>query len=360
MPKQQQTTRSGRPNLRMVAEHIRLSPATVSLALRGDASIPPETRERVLAAAEELNYEYVPRGKKPERLSIKRIAFVMHDHGDKPVTANPFYGHILSSAEQACREKQISLSFVIVNHGHQLSEMLPPVITHDVDGLLLASPYSTSLVKRIDRESECPIVLIDNVFPGSPYDSIMADDFGGAYLAVTHLIGQGHAHIAMLAGYARDMEMIPSFRERFRGYSAACADAGLTPRPAIIMPTKIPPHPKLSMDVMTQWVEELLRTHPDVTAFFMVADRFALACMLALAELGVEVPNDLSVIGFDNIPQAKFSEPPLTTIHSHRSRMAELAVELLLDRIHGLDAPPQSINVGTRLVQRESTGPVPR
>ncbi len=360
MTKQKNETRGGRPNLRVVAEHINLSPATVSLALRGDTSIPPETRERVLAAAEELNYEYVPRAKKKEQVQIQRVAFVMRDFGDRPVTANPFYGDILSGTELVCREQHISLNFVIVQHDHQLTSILPPVLTHDVDGILLASPYPAPLIRRISRESECPIVLIDNFFPGCPHDSVMADDFGGAYQLVSHLIERGHTHIAMLTGYAQNLDIIPSFHERYRGYTAACTDAELTVQPPITVPTSVDPHPESHIKAVKKWVAGLLERNPQITAFFTVDDRFALAFLLALNRLGIEVPQHISVAGFDDVPQTQFSTPPLTTVHSHRSRMAEIAVERLLARIDGDDTPPQHIKLGTTLMVRQSSGTAPQ
>lgn len=102
MPKKSPGTKPKQPcpNLRAIAERVALSLTAVSLALRGDNSIPLETRQRVLLAAEELNYEYVPRPRKSSQKRLLRIAFVIHDYGDHPVTANPFYGHILTGVEQ--------------------------------------------------------------------------------------------------------------------------------------------------------------------------------------------------------------------------------------------------------------------
>lgn len=359
MTKQKHETRTGRPNLRIVAEHVNLSPATVSLALRGDASIPPETRERVLAAAEELNYEYVPRAKKADRIHIQRIAFVMQDYGDRPITANPFYGHILSSTEQVCREKQVSLSFVIVRHEHPLSEMLPPVITHDAGGILLASPYPPALVRRISRESSCPIVLIDNYFPGCSHDSITADDYGGAYQAVSHLAELGHTHIAMLTGYEGDIDTIPSFQERYRGYLKVCSEANIDPYSPIAIGARVDPFPESDIETMVAWEKNLLKRHPEITAFFCAADRFALGVIAGLRRLHIDVPGKISVTGFDDTPESEASTPSLTTIHSDRDMMAKLAVKRLLARINGDDMPPQYITVGTKLQVRDSTGPVP-
>lgn len=346
-----------RPNLRAVAEYVNLSTATVSLALRGDSSIPLETRERVIAAAEALKYEYVPRAPKTKQTQLRRITFVMHEHGDRPVTSNPFYGHILSSTEEVCREKHISLSFVIIRYDYSPAKMLPSVLRHDMDGILVAGPYPMPLIGRISRESACPVVLIDNVFPGCPHDSVMADDSGGAHQIVSHLNDLGHTHIAMLTGELEHLAVVPSFRERYHGYTTACAERKLATFPPMLVPAKVYPFPESDIDTMTNWVQELLHDHPEITAFFGIADRFATSCIAALRRLGVNVPGQISVVGFDDLLEATSCRPALTTVHSHRDLMAKLAVKRLLARIHGDDTPPQHIKIGTKLVIRESSGP---
>jgi DNA-binding LacI/PurR family transcriptional regulator len=237
--KQQQETRRNRPNLRTIAERVDLSPTAVSLALRGDSSIPLETRQRVLTAAEELDYKYIPRSRKSGQKRLRRLVFVIHDYGDQSVTANPFYGHILTGVEQACRQKHASLSFVVLQHDYPKTTALPPVLTHELDGILLTSPYPPELIKRISREASGQIVLIDNIYPGSPYDSVMADDFGGAYLATQHLIACGHQQIVLLTGTIQHPTIIPSFQQRYWGYCAACSAAGISPLPPAVFPAHL-------------------------------------------------------------------------------------------------------------------------
>jgi LacI family transcriptional regulator len=108
--KQEKASKRERPNLRTIADLIDLSPTAVSLALRGDSSIPVETRQRVLDAAEKLNYNYVPRTRKSGQTRLRRLVYVIHDYGDQSVTVNPFYGHILVGVEQACRQQRASVS----------------------------------------------------------------------------------------------------------------------------------------------------------------------------------------------------------------------------------------------------------
>lgn len=357
MAKQKKEQKGERPSLRTIAEHINLSPATISLALRGDTSIPPETRERVITAAEDLNYEYVPRVKKSEKIQLRRLAFVMHDYGDNPVTANPFYSHILSGAEQACRQQQVSLSFVVLQHDHPVTEELPPVLTHDVEGILLPSPYPLPLIKRLNRESDCSIVLIDNIFPESPYDAIMADDFGGAYQAVRFLIQSGHKHILMLTGRVPHSKVVPSFEARCQGYRTACSEADISPLTPVASPLNTILYSGEELECFKKWLKGVLERVPQLTAFFCVTDFHAVNVINALGSIGYRVPEDISVVGFDDLNFASIHQPPLTTIHSFKESMAHVAVERLLARLEGDDSPPQYIYLGTELIVRNSTGP---
>lgn len=350
-----------RISLRTIAKQVDLSPAAVSLALRGDSSIPPETRRRILAVAEELNYEYVPQGQKVAKVRVRRLAFVVKNYGDEPVTNNPFYGYILSGAEQICREQHVSLSFVLLPHEYPVTEDLPLVLLQDLEGILITSPYPKAFIKRISRESGCPLVLIDNVFPGSPFDSVMADDFGGGYQATEHLLDAGHTQIVVVTARTGNPDIPPSYQERYRGYCAACTAAGVRPLPPAVIPAisdqEIPS--RNDQKAFQTWVQRLLEHASRPTAFFGAGDTIAMRVLTALQQLGVPVPQHCSVVGFDDLDHSKMATPPLTTINPHKPQLGRVAVEQLLARLDGKDAPPQYITLGTELVVRESSGPVP-
>lgn len=358
--KAEKMMKSERPSLRTVAAHVELSPTAVSLALRGDSSIPPETRERVQAAAEELNYEYVPRRKKSSPKRLNRLSFVMPDFGDRPLTANQFYGALLVEVEQACQSRYAGVHFVVLQRDHPENAELPPVLTHDLDGILLASPYPRALIERLDRESGCPIVLIDHVFPGSPYDSVMMNDFYSAYQATQHLIERGHAHILVMNGRCRNDDFPPSYKDRYRGYCEACADFGIKAYPAATVPDQIDERSGSDPNQcgpFQEWLGHALRRIPQVTALLGVGDYFALGALYVLPHLGFRVPEDFSVVGCDDFDMSSASTPPLTTIHPYKETIALIAVKRLLKRIAGDDSPPLHLHVGTDFVVRASTAP---
>jgi len=350
-----------RVNIRAVAQLAQVSPTTVSLALRNQDSIPADTRERVLAAAADLNYQYKPRAakslKKENSIPIRNLLYVVNDYGDTPILSNPFYGAILNGAVAASASFNSYIQSVVLQHEHSLDEPLPEAL-YNADGIMLASPYPAALVKNIASSTKCPIVLIDNFIPGSPYDTIMNDDFGGAYQAVQYLLELGHRHISMIIGPLKkpgvQPSIPPSVTDRHRGYSAAMLDGGYTPFPAMEIPLDykqtFPGRKELP-----QWLGGLLARSPRPTALFCNVDFYAAHIISALLTMGYRVPDDISVVGFDDLDIAQLIHPRLTTVQINRRVMSQLAIERLVARIEGDSSAPLTIHVGTRLIVREST-----
>ncbi len=348
-------------NIRAVAQLAQVSPTTVSLALRNQESIPPETRERVLEAAAKLNYQYKPRAarsvKREESIPIRNLMYVVNDYGDTPTLANPFYGAILNGAVAASPSFNSYIHTAILQHNHPADAPLPEALC-TADGILLASPYPPALVNRVASVTNCPIVLIDNYIPGSPYDAIMNDDFGGAYQAVQYLLELGHRYISMVMGQLKkpgvQPDTPPSVIDRYRGYSAAMLNGGAAPFPAIEIPldyTQTLPGRK----ELPQWLSGMLARSPRPTALFCNVDFYAVQIIYALHTIGYRVPEDISVVGFDDLDISQMIRPQLTTVQSDRRNMSQLAIERLVRRMEGDRSAPVSIHVGARLVVRESS-----
>lgn len=356
---------AARPTIRAVAQLAQLSPTTVSLALRNQESIPPETRERVFAAAAKLNYQYEPRAaksaKKEASTPIRNLLYVVNDYGDIPLLANPFYGAILNGTVAASPSFNSYVHPAILQHDHEIDTPLPEAVRNEPDGILLASPYQSALVTRVASSVSCPLVLIDNLIPGSPYDAIMNDDFGGAYQAVQHLLELGHRYIFMVMGQLKKPGVTPSVppsvADRYRGYTAAMSDAGYPPFPAIEMPLA---YDQTAPDrkELPQWLGNLLGRSPRPTALFCNIDYYAARIVSTLNMLGYRVPEDISVVGFDDLDIAQMIHPQLTTVRINRSAMSKIAMQRLIARIEGDDSPALSIHVGAKLIVRESTAPL--
>lgn len=339
--------RSARPGIRAVAESIDLSPSTVSLALRGSPSIPAETRAKVLRAAEALNYVHKPRNT-GGHAAQRQIAFVMDDHGDRPVMSNPFFGEILAGAENACATRHDTLTFCLLRASEE-DAPLPSALTRaELDGVLLVGPYPPAVIARVRAAIDAPIVLVDNDHVSSNCDSVMADDFAGGYLITQHLIESGRCQIVPLL---RTMEngLVPSFLERHRGYLAACADHNLAPMEPLYFPRA------LYGPALAAWMAEQFRQLPECGAIMCVNDTFAVLAMQALQQTGKRVPEQVAVTGYDDLMAAREATPALTTIHNHPREMGAVAVQRLAARLNGESGPSQHIRLGISLVVRDST-----
>lgn len=348
-----------RSTIRTVAQHTRLSPTTVSLALRGDASISTPTRERVLKAAKELGYVYVPRAPRDKDKQIRHLAYVVKDYGDEPAASNPFYGSILNGVQQTSQEYEFSLRFVLMEHESWLNNSFSSVFNEKLDGIIMASPYSRQTVDMAAEVGGCPVVLVDNTFPVSPYDVVMADDFGSGYQAAQHLLNLGHRHISVVMGFALSPHIPPSFNERYRGYCAACADYGIEPQPQAILPAGIEGRGNPSRDaIFKEWLHAIITRQPTITGFFGASDGYAIRIIQALQSLGHHIPRDFSVVGCDDYEMAQVIQPALTTVRLHPRIMGQVAVRQLFARIEGDTSPPLHLTVGGDLRERESAGPV--
>jgi len=281
----------------------------------------------------------------------------VNDYGDSPILSNPFYGAILNGAVAASASYNSYVHPAILQHNHPLDATLPEVLC-TADGIMLASPYPPALVRKIADTVSCPVVLIDNFVPGSPFDTIMNDDFGGAYQAVHYLQDLGHRNISMIIGPLKNPDpqpnTPPSVIDRQRGYSAAMLDGGYTPFP----PMEIPLDYKQTFPgrkELPQWLGGLLTRLPRPTALFCNVDLYAAHIISALLTMGYRVPEDISVVGFDDLDIAQLIHPRLTTVQINRRVMSQLAVERLVARIEGDSSAPLTIHVGARVIVREST-----
>lgn len=344
-----------RTNMRAVADYVDLSPTTVSLALRGDERIPLETRNRVLAAAAALNYHYAPRPRRSGKNDLRQIVYMVHDYGDRTVAANPFYGQILGSIEEQCRDWAANLSLVVLQQDHTPARPLPIQVQGEPDGILMASGYPRALVDRVAAAGNCPLVLIDNSFPAATVDSVMVDDYGGGYLVTRHLLELGHKTILPIASFTRNVQLPPSFRERYRGYCFACEEAGIVPEPLQLVPNEIRSPLESQRSEYQSWLSTLVKRETPPTAIFALADHLAVVVLLSLQALGYQVPQDVAVAGFDDADMASLVNPPLTTYHSYKREIGRIAVERLMARIDGDVSPPLHITIGGHLVVRAST-----
>ena len=329
-----------------IAHLAGVSQPTVSRALRGSPSVNPETRERILAIARELNYKVDKNASNLRAQQSGTLALLFfEDPTPDDSLINPFFHSMLGSITRACalRGYDLLVSFQqLSNNWHADFED-----SHKADGLILLGygDYleAESKLQRLVAQGT-HFVRWGAALPGEPGISIGCDNFQGGHDITAHLLAGGRRRIAFL-GHASDH--YPEFFERWRGYAAALAAAGLAPDPA------------LQVDAITteqsghEAVRALLASGARFDALFAASDLIALGAMNGLREQGLRMPQDVAVAGFDDIAMASFVQPGLSTVQQDTKQAGEVLVDSLIRLIHG--DPVESRTLPVKLVLRGST-----
>ncbi|HEV7713695.1 MAG TPA: LacI family DNA-binding transcriptional regulator [Asanoa sp.] len=321
--------------IRDVARESGVHISTVSRTFSAPHLVNPETRSRVLACAEHLGY-------RPNRAARALITGRTHNIGLIVADiANPFFPPLIKAAESQARQRDYHIFVTDTNEDANVEEGLVRALAKQVDGVLLCSPrMSNSLIEQLSRE--VPLVVINRQLTGLP--TVVMDVGQGARLAIEHLRGLGHTRIALVAGPRGSWT---SKEIRRSAMSAARArEADLT----VIGPNQ--PTETGGMAVADQIVRS------GVTAVLAYNDLMAIGLIEGLHELGQRCPEDISVVGIDDIALSRLTRPKLTTVATPTAAAGRAAVDMLL--AHGDDRRTTAqITLQTELVIRDSTGPGP-
>lgn len=329
-----------------VAKLAGVSIGTASQALNNRPSVAQETRVRVLDAARTLGYPFkeTDNGTGENPLSIIGL-LTKHDYGF-PFEVNAFYSYIQAGVESECRRHNMSLMFSNIEVDPSNHPVVwPAMITEQrVDGLILAGTFIENTIGLLGQRVDIPIVLVDSYAPNLPFDSIVIENITGATTAINHLVAQGHTHIGVI-GWAKNSP--PSINERYIGYHRALEAHNIS--------TRYVEESGLNREEGHRAAAQLLQRAPEITAIFACNDLTAIGAIHAARDMGLAVPDDLSVIGFDNIDMAKEITPALTTIHVYKTWLGILGVRQLIARALNPEQPKTSTTIMTNLVVREST-----
>lgn len=331
--------------LQDVAKLAGVSIGTASQALNNRPNVAQDTRTRVLDAARTLGYPFKENdnGVSDNPLSVIGL-LTKHDYGF-PFEVNAFYSYIQAGVESECRRHNLSLMFSNIEvdpANHPI--MWPSMITEQrIDGLILAGTFIENTIGLLGQRVDIPIVLVDSYAPNLPFDSIVIDNVEGATTAVDYLIQQGHTHIGLI-GWAKQSP--PSIGERQIGYHRTLEAHNIS--------TRHIEESGLNREEGYRAAKKLLQRAPEVTAIFACNDLTAIGAIHASREMGLTVPGDLSIIGFDNIDMAKEVTPSLTTIHVYKTWLGIFSVRQLIARAMNPEQPKTITHLMTDLVIRES------
>jgi LacI family transcriptional regulator len=352
MTKASSTSRPEHVNLRMLAEHLGLSQTTVSLVLNNSPSaksIPKATRQRVVDAAKRLNYRpnYFARSlRRSQSMSVGVLA---------PDLSEGYFTRVMSGVVQELNRAHYFFFTACHYWNEELMERYPRLlIERAVDGFLLLN----TAVEEFDVP--VPVVAISAHCPIPQVTNIVLDHAIASRVAVKHLYDLGHRRIAFMCGPAT----IPDSEHRWAGIQKAAGELGVKIDPVLTVrldaegwPKKMAPHP---MDPQIAYgpTQALLQRTRNFTALFCFNDIAAMGAIRAIRDAGLNVPTDISIVGFDDTISAAFSTPSLTTVHQPLFEMGQKAAQILLERIADRErVMPATIEMRPELVVRESTGP---
>ena len=335
---------SGRPTIFDVARVSGVSYSTVSRVVNGLPNIRPETRRRVEAAMAELGYVAHLSARALATGRSNQIGLLVQQLEDF------FFLGIVAGVDRAVMAAGYDLLLCTTHDRREKETAYVARLTHGmVDGLLVLMPRS--LPDYLDGllASRTPFVLIDYDEGAPGCDVVNAANRDGAHAAVAHLVALGHRRIAIVTGAPET----GSTHERVAGWRDALLQTGLPAPDALQVPGDFE-------EVRgCQAAHELLALPEPPSAIFASNDRAAFGVLRAARERGLRVPDDLSVVGFDDEPAAAHTGPGLTTVRQPLREMGTVGVERLLARMRHPDAPAELVLLPTELVVRGSTGPVP-
>jgi LacI family transcriptional regulator len=338
-----------RVTLKQVADRARVSPAAASAALsgrRGTTRVSAETAEVVRRAATELGYEPLTLGRGLAARQSRILALAM-PYAAAFWDGNPFNQAIIYGASEAAARRGYNLMLrTQLNHGWQEWDAASLMDAH-ADGVVVVALATDSPVLRALAAAAYPAVAAVCDPVDCPVSSVNATDFEGARAAVTYLLRLGHRRIAYLMG----SEVVATSCTRRDGYQQALQDAGLTVNPHLIA------HASSEQAGGFRAAVRVLSQQPRPTALLAFNDLMARGAIEAAHQMGIPVPDQLSVVGFDDAEFAATMQSPLTTVRYPAREIGAQALEALVHILQTGDPSPQSLTVPTQLVVRESCAP---
>ncbi|SAL67689.1 LacI family transcriptional regulator [Caballeronia choica] len=331
--------------IRDVARAASVSIGTVSRALKNQPGLSEATRVRVVEVAQQLGYDSAQL-----RTRIRRVTFLLHrQHNNFAVS--PFFSHVLNGFEQACRERRLVPSVLTAGPTQDLAQQMR---LHAPDAIAVAGFVEPELLAHLHSLNR-PTILIDLRAPG--FRSVNIDNIRGAALAMQHLFALGRRRVAFIGGSLAHH----SISQRALGYRLAYFEAGLLFDPMLEINTQ----PGIAADLAAADAMERLiaqaraqartQSNPLPDAVFAYNDAAALAAMRVCLAHGLRVPQDIAFVGFDDIPAAAQSTPPLSTVTVDKEALGRRGVDLLLeDSPNTLD--PADTLVPVNFIPRASSG----
>ncbi|HEX9371342.1 MAG TPA: LacI family DNA-binding transcriptional regulator [Roseiflexaceae bacterium] len=328
-----------------VAKRAGVSTMTVSRVVNNSGYISQETRERVERAIAELGYVPNALARYLRFKQTKTIALILTD------ITNPFFTTIARGVEDAARDQGFSVIFCNTDESEtEQTEYLQLLLQRQVDGFLLVPASDSDESIAALRARGVPVVLLDRRLSVGEFDSVRCDSVQGAYELVHHLLALGHTRIAVLSG----SKAVSTAVDRVAGYTRAMCEAGIGEDQHLVF------YDRFTQGDGYRMAQRALAASPRPTAIFAANNFIAFGAIRAIQEADLRIPEDISIVTFDDLPQLWVMDPFLTVVTQPAYEIGHKATELLLDRLAG-EGPVETreIMLPAELIVRKSSGPPP-
>lgn len=338
----------GKVTIKEIAKKLGISRFAVSRAINGETGVSAATRRMVVETAKEMGF--LPAGLK-YGLNLYKTRNILGLVAEEIFTGYIFWSQIIFGVETAARKLELNFMLAVINKTQEQELIMPKALQEsNVDGVVIIGDTFSDYLIPLSKYN-LPVVLITANGQKYDFDSVCSMDAEGTAKAVKYLIEMGHRDIVFVG----NLDYASSFRNRYFGFITVMKESGLLNEQEI---------KALGTDNIRCWREDeveakLASNHKLPTALVYANDCLAQFLLTKLLQTGKKVPEDISVIGFDNISSSEECIPPLTTLHVYKEYMGEMAVELLDRRINNPATPILNMEVGTKLIIRGSVAPPP-
>lgn len=325
-----------------IARELGVSPAAVSLVLNNKPGVSEEKREEIMRKIVELDCEYLL---KDGGINRGDVGFVIYKCGGSVIDEYPFFNYLSESVTRAIEKNNYTMTMMYLDKNMPLNERYLALENFRYVGYIVYAVEMYPEDMEIFLKLNVPCVFLDNPFPSLAVDTVTVDNYLGITQGFEYLYSMGHREI----GYIRSKFPIICFEERIRAFEDCMRRRGLTYRDDYIMDVGY-----LESETERD-VEQYLEQHTQLPTAFM-ADNDLLACraVQVFKRRGIKVPDEISIVGFDNRPICSFTEPKVTTVQLSGDEMGELAVEMLVRKMEKERKYTAKYKLGTKLIENES------
>jgi LacI family transcriptional regulator len=326
-----------------IARKCGVSRSTVSRVINQEANVSPDTRQRVMDVIQQINFQpnLAARGLAAGKTRVLGVVIPM---GVTAIFTDPFFPLLIQGVSITCNASDYSVMLWLDDPEYERRTVRQILYNGLVDGVIVASNMMDDPIVLALGEGKLPYVMVGRSPSNKKVNFIDVDNYGGARKAVQHLLGLGRRRIAHIAG---PHNLIAGL-DRYQGYLSALYEGGIFPDPALLVEGDFTDLSGYAA------VQRLLPYYPD--AFFVASDAMANGALRALIEAGLHVPQDVSLVGFDDIPISSRTIPPLTTVHQPIQRVGSLAAQTLIEVIEHPENQPRQVVLPTELIVRGTCG----